>query len=66
MFKGTLAVLCGKVSGVWRLCGREIRDYLGYSEGGFRGSCGPALKAAGRHTHAYSFICCKGDPMERR
>lgn len=45
MFKGTLAVLCGKVSGVGRLCGRERWDYLGYSEGGFRSSCGPALKA---------------------
>ncbi|CAM4344203.1 unnamed protein product [Leuciscus chuanchicus] len=45
MFKGTLAVLCGKVSGVGRLCSRERRDYSGYSEGGFRGSCGLALKA---------------------
>lgn len=39
-------MLCGNVSGVGRLCGREKWDYSGYSfKCGFRSSCGPALRA---------------------
>lgn len=58
MFKGTLAVLCGKVSGVGQLCGRERRDYSGdsFEWAQLMWSCSES-QTAGRQAHAYSFIC---------